>query len=99
MAVRVWKGEPVNRQNSLEQERSLAVLKVTVAPSAVAFWAAAIGLLCLDLGGKTNGTSIDLALIVVASLMGIIFLVGIVAACSLFFFTWPTILVPPSLRR
>ena len=98
LSVRVWKGEPANRRNSLQQERYLTVLKVAIAPTAVAFWAAAVGLLCLNLGGKTDGSAVDLVLFIGATLMGIICLVAIAAACSLFFFARPKILVPPSLR-
>lgn len=50
-AIRVWNGEPVNRRNSMAQEEGLSVLKVTMAPTAVGFWALGLGILALNLGG------------------------------------------------
>jgi hypothetical protein len=98
-AIRVWRGAPVNRRNSLDREQGLSVLKVTMAPVAFGFAAAALGLLCLNLGGSLRGSAGDSILFLIACLAGIIFVAALVMAVSLFMFTKPAVLVAPPLRK
>jgi hypothetical protein len=98
-AIKVWNDEPVNRRNSTAQEEGLSVLKVTMAPTAVGFWALGLGIVTLNLGGRTDASTGDLVLLVIACVMGVIFVVAVAVAFSLFLFTKPAALVPPSMRR
>jgi hypothetical protein len=98
-AVRIWKGVPVIRRNSSEQERGLNFAMVAIPPTAIAFSSVAIGDLCLNLRGTHLGQIADGILLLVAFLMGITFVGGVIVAASLFLFRWPRTLIPPPLRQ
>jgi hypothetical protein len=98
-AVRIWKGVPVMRRNSSEQERGLNFVMVAIPPTAIAFSAVALGTLCLNLRGLHLGQIADGTLLLFAFLMGIAFVGGVIVAASLFFFRWPRTLIPPPLRQ
>jgi hypothetical protein len=98
-AVRIWKGVPVIRRNSSEQERGLTFVMVAIPPVAIAFSALALGDLCLNLRGLHLGQIAEGTLLLVACLMGIAFVAGVIVAASLFFFSWPRALIPPPLRQ
>jgi hypothetical protein len=95
--IRVWRGLPVNPRNTLQAERSLAVLAVTLIPTSVMFGSWAVIGLVSEAASGAKGT-VAVIVILLDLVLGLFSLLAFLVAASLFFFFRPRRFVPPHLR-